>query len=68
MERQKAKAVLEDAGCEMGEDGFYYRNGEKVGFVISVGAGDQVRADIAQIAAQELKEIGMDVTVEIPPG
>ena len=45
----KAKAVLEDAGCEMGEDGFYYRNGEKVGFVISVGAGDQVRADIAQI-------------------
>ena len=62
----KAKAVLEDAGCEMGEDGFYYRNGEKVGFVISVGAGDQVRADIAQIAAQELKEIGMDVTVEIP--
>ena len=62
----KAKAVLEDAGCEMGEDGFYYRNGKKVGFVISVGAGDQVRADIAQIAAQELKEIGMDVTVEIP--
>ena len=62
----KAKAVLEDAGCEMGEDGFYYRNGEKVGFVISVGAGDQVRADIAQIAAQELKEIGMDITVEIP--
>ena len=62
----KAKAVLEDAGCEMGADGFYYRNGEKVGFVISVGAGDQVRADIAQIAAQELKEIGMDVTVEIP--
>ncbi len=62
----RAKAVLEDAGCEMGEDGFYYRNGEKVGFVISVGAGDQVRADIAQIAAQELKEIGMDVTVEIP--
>ena len=62
----KAKAVLEDAGCEMGVDGFYYRNGEKVGFVISVGAGDQVRADIAQIAAQELKEIGMDVTVEIP--
>lgn len=63
---EKAKEVLESAGCEMGEDGFYYRNGEKVGFVISVGAGDQVRIDIAQIAAQQLKEIGMDVTVEIP--
>lgn len=63
---EKAKAVLEEAGCEQGDDGFYYRNGEKVGFVISVGAGDQVRIDIAQIAAQQLKEIGMDVTVEIP--
>ena len=63
---EKAKAVLEEAGCEMGDDGYYYRNGEKVGFVISVGAGDQVRIDIAQIAAQQLQQIGMDVTVEIP--
>ena len=63
---EKAKAVLEDTGCEMGDDGYYYRNGEKVGFVISVGAGDQVRIDIAQIAAQQLQQIGMDVTVEIP--
>ena len=50
----------------MGDDGFYYRNDEKLGFVISVGAGDQVRIDIAQAAAQQLKEIGLDVTVEIP--
>ena len=63
---EKAKAVLEEAGCEIGDDGYYYRNGEKVGFVISVGAGDQVRIDIAQIAAQQLQQIGMDVTVEIP--
>lgn len=63
---EKAKAILEEAGCEMGDDGFYYRDGEKVGFVISVGAGDQVRVDIAQIAAQQLQQIGMDVTVEIP--
>ena len=49
-----------------GEDGFYTRNGEAVGFVISVGAGDQVRIDMAQIVAQQLREIGMDVTVDIP--
>lgn len=64
---QKAQEVLEAAGCEKNaDDGFYYRDGEKVGFVISVGAGDQVRLDIAQIAAQQLQEAGMDVTVEIP--
>ena len=63
---EKAKEILESVGCTMGDDGFYYRNGEKLGFVISVGAGDQVRVDIAQAAAQQLKEIGIDVTVEVP--
>ena len=63
---EKARAVLEAAGCVLGEDGFYTRNGETVGFVISVGAGDQVRIDMAQIVAQQLREIGMDVTVDIP--
>lgn len=63
---RKAKEVLEQAGCESGEDGFYYRDGERVGFTISVAATDQVRLDIAQIAAQQLQEIGMDVKVDVP--
>lgn len=62
----KAREVMEAAGWEPGADGYYYRGGEKAGFVISVGAGDQVRLDMAQIAAQQLQAIGMDVTVEIP--
>lgn len=63
---EKAEQILKDAGCEKQSDGFYYRNGEKVGFTITVAQGDQVRSDIAQIAAQELREIGMDVRVDIP--
>lgn len=63
---EKAKEILEAAGCTMEEDGFYYRDGEKLGFVISVGADDQVRVDMAQAAAQQLREIGLDVTVDIP--
>ena len=39
---EKGKEILESVGCTMGEDGFYYRNDEVLGFVISVGAGDQV--------------------------
>lgn len=62
---QKARACLEAAGCVMGDSGFYERNGEPVGFVLSVGAGDQVRADLAQAAAQQLKEAGIDCSVEI---
>lgn len=50
----------------MGENGFYERGGQEIGFVISVGAGDQVRLDIAQAAAQQLREIGVNCTVEVP--
>ncbi len=62
----RAEQILTQAGAEKGADGFYYRDGEKLGFVISVGAGDQVRVDIAQAAAQQLRQIGLDVTVDIP--
>lgn len=63
---EKARAVLEGAGCVMGTDGFYTRNGEKIGFTISVMAGEQDRIDIAQAAAQQLREAGIHCTVDIP--
>ena len=63
---EKAKTILEDAGCTMGENGFYERNGEEIGFVISVMAGEQDRIDIAQAAAQQLRDIGINCTVDIP--
>lgn len=50
----------------MGANGFYERNGKEIGFVISVSAGDQVRIDMAQAAAQQLREIGINCTVEVP--
>lgn len=63
---EKSKQILEDAGCTMGANGFYERNGKEIGFVISVSAGDQVRIDMAQAAAQQLREIGINCTVEVP--
>lgn len=63
---KKAREILEDAGCSMGESGFYERNGQEIGFVISVGTGDQVRFDIAQAAAQMLEEVGIRCSIEVP--
>lgn len=63
---KKAKEILEKSGWVVGENGFYERNGQTAGFVLNTGAGDQVRADIAQAAAQQLREIGIDCSVEIP--
>ena len=62
----RAREILEAAGCTMGKNGYYERNGAEIGFVISVGAGDRVRVDIAQAAAQCLRQIGINCTVEIP--
>lgn len=62
----KARKILEDAGCTMGADGFYERGGETVGFVLSVMSGEQDRIDIAQAAAQQIREAGINCTVEIP--
>lgn len=63
---EKAREILEKAGCVPDENGFYTRNGATLGFTINVGAGDQVRVQIAQIAAQQLREIGLEVKVEVP--
>lgn len=63
---QKAERALQQAGCTKADDGFYYRGGEKLHFILSVAAGDQLRLDIAQAAAQQLKDIGIDCQVDIP--
>ena len=63
---EKAKSILESAGCTMGSNGYYERNGEEIGFVISVMAGEQDRIDIAQAAAQQLRDVGIHCTVDIP--
>ena len=56
---EKAKSILESAGCTMGSNGYYERNGEEIGFVISVMAGEQDRIDIAQAAARQLRDVGI---------
>jgi len=62
----RARALLEAAGCTMGPDGFYQRDGKEIGFVISVMPGEQDRIDIAQAAAQQLREAGIHCTVDLP--
>ncbi len=62
----KAKEILEAAGCTMGPNGFYERDGEEIGFTISVMPGEQDRIDIAQAAAQQIREAGIHCTVELP--
>lgn len=63
---EKAAEALEAAGCEKDDDGFWCRNGERISFTINASADDQVRIDMAQIAAQQLQEAGLDVKAAVP--
>lgn len=65
---EKAVQVLESIGCEKDAEGYWRRNGERIGFTINATPGDQVRIDMAQIAAQQLQQIGLDVKANVPSG
>lgn len=63
---EKAEQLLQDAGWKKGEDGIYEKDGQKLAFTINCSQGDQVRIDMANICAQNLGDIGIDVSVESP--
>lgn len=64
---EKAVEILESVGCEKDSEGFWCRDGERLSFTINAHATDQVRIDMAQIAVQQLREIGLDVNAAVPP-
>lgn len=62
----KTMELLEKAGWKKGSDGIYEKNGQKLEFTINCSQGDQVRIDMANICAQNLKEVGVAAKVEVP--
>lgn len=64
---EKAAEAFTAAGCQQDAEGYWCRNGARIGFTISASAGDQVRIDMAQVAAQQLQQAGLDVKADVPP-
>lgn len=62
----KTETLLEKAGWKKGADGIYEKGGQRLEFSINCSQGDQVRIDMANICAQNLKEVGADVKVQVP--
>ena len=61
----KAMELLEAAGWKKNDDGIYQKGDTLLQFKINCGEGDQVRIDMANICAQQLRAIGADVTVSV---
>ena len=62
----KAQMLLGECGCELDGQGFWSRNGHRIGFAINVEAGDSLQRELAQMVAQQLGEIGIEVWVQAP--
>jgi peptide/nickel transport system substrate-binding protein len=63
---ERAKNEIEALGWTLGSDGYYEKDGNQLAFSISAPATDQVRVDMANICAQNLQDIGVNATVELP--
>lgn len=63
---EKAQELIEAAGWTKNQEGIYEKNGQTLSFTINCSRGDQVRKDMANICAQNFKDIGVDVTVDSP--
>lgn len=57
-----AKALMEEAGWIEGDDGIREKDGEKAELTIMFSNGDSVRQALAEDSANQLRELGIDVT------
>lgn len=57
--------ILQENGWSKGNDGIYQKKGQRLEFAIHCSEGDQVRIDMATICAQQLREVGADVSVKV---
>jgi peptide/nickel transport system substrate-binding protein len=64
----KARALLDDAGWTVGPNGIRQRGGKPLAFTLITQAGYAIRENIAQAIEQQLREVGIDVRVELQDG
>jgi peptide/nickel transport system substrate-binding protein len=63
-----ARALLDEAGWKPGADGIRERDGKRFAFTLITQAGFAVRESVAQAIARQLRDVGVDVNVELHDG
>lgn len=63
-DKDGAIALLEEAGWTEGEDGIREKDGVKLAFTIMYNPSDSVRQGLAEDCANQLRELGMDISTE----
>jgi peptide/nickel transport system substrate-binding protein len=58
-DKAKAESLLKDAGWVKGTDGILAKDGKKFSLTISTNSGNQERETLAQVAADQYKQLGI---------
>ncbi|MGD0919160.1 MAG: peptide-binding protein [Thermodesulfobacteriota bacterium] len=61
----KAKALLEEAGWKANKDGILEKDGKPFRFTLITNSGNDTRRDVGVLVQRQLREIGIDVTLEL---
>ncbi|RMF87542.1 MAG: hypothetical protein D6736_12570 [Nitrospinota bacterium] len=61
---EKARALLAEAGWKPGPDGILQKNGQRLSFTISVDKGNPVREQVAVIAQEYWKALGIETKID----
>ncbi len=62
-DRSASMTLLEDAGWKLADDGIRVRDGQRAAFELYYATGDTVRQAMASEFANQMRELGIDVTV-----
>jgi ABC-type transport system substrate-binding protein len=62
---EKAKQLLDEAGWVPGPDGIRVKDGQRFAFTLITNNGNVIRSDIATLVQENLRAVGIEVTVEM---
>jgi peptide/nickel transport system substrate-binding protein len=63
----KAGALLDEAGWKMGQDGYRYKDGQRLTLLFVAVAGSDSSKHFAELTQQDLRAVGIDVTIKNYP-
>lgn len=63
----KAAALLDEAGFKKGQDGYRYKDGQKLSFPLMTTAQDKTRELVQVFLQNEWKKAGIDITIKNEP-
>ena len=64
----KARALFDEAGWKPGPNGIRQRDGRALAFTLITQAGFAVRENVAQAIERQLRDVGVDVRIELHDG